>query len=164
MASIITATVKYPAGKILDTVNGPKINVVLLLADGTEHKKWGKPDSRLKYLKKGEQVDLIQDGDTYKLADPPYKLADPPSLSPSSSPSRTDVPPERLSSPSPSSKWDDTHRAAIYQELKRRAAILTTCHAQIREQFTLPTGECAVTEATIQTYATTLYLDLKDLW
>lgn len=66
--TLVSATVKYPAGKTFDTQYGQRINVVLALPDGTEHKEWSHPDDRfLRSLKKGDAVQVVKDGDRCKL-------------------------------------------------------------------------------------------------
>ena len=54
--NIIQGTVKYGVGPARETKNGPRINVVVTLADGEETKLWGDPgDPALTPLKKGMQ-------------------------------------------------------------------------------------------------------------
>lgn len=156
MATLITATCKYGPGKVLDTVKGPKINAVVTLPDGEEHKIWTKPnDRRLQGIKKGDKVKLLKDGNTYKLIQDDEEEPHPDPVVPTPAP-----PPPVITD-----KWSDGHRAEVYNELRRRAGVLAACHAHIREQFTnTTTGECAVSEATIQQYAALLYADLKELW
>lgn len=154
MASVVTATVKYPAGKVLDTVNGPKINCVLTLPDGSDYKKWTKPnDDRVKSLKKGDTVKLLKDGDSYKFLDdePPAAVAAPGA--------------SFKSAPGASfGKWDEAHRSQIYSEMQRRAAIVAECHSQICCHFVDGEGNLLVSEALVRHYTSLLYTDLKDLW
>jgi hypothetical protein len=42
--TIVQGTVKYAAGPARETKNGPRINVVVTLADGEETKLWGDSD------------------------------------------------------------------------------------------------------------------------
>ena len=68
---LVRATVKYPAQSTpRQTQYGPRINVVLTLPDGTEYKHWANPDDPVKWLKKGEEVQLFNDGRSYKLVAP----------------------------------------------------------------------------------------------
>lgn len=56
------ATVKYPANEPRNTKNGPRINAVVTLADGTEEKFWGNPgDPVLTALRKGQTVEVFKD-------------------------------------------------------------------------------------------------------
>lgn len=42
---------------------------------------------------------------------------------------------------------------------------MKSCHVQVVSLFTnVETGECILSEETIQKYATTLYLDMKKYW
>jgi hypothetical protein len=67
-ATLITARVKYGAGQPRETQYGMRINALLTLPDGTEHRVWGKPEDRaIASLKKGQQVQLLHDGKGYKL-------------------------------------------------------------------------------------------------
>lgn len=157
MASIITATVKYPAGRVNDTVNGPKINAVLVLPDGSEYKKWGKPDDpRLKSLKRGQKIQMLADGDTYKFLDDDTPG---PGVGPAPAASLRGDPPALAGS-----KWDEAHRSQIFNEMKRRAAVLAECHNQIYGHFSDGEGNLLVSEETVRRYAAVLYADLKDLW
>lgn len=63
----LKAIVKYPALAPKDFGYGTKVNVVLI-CNGEEIKIWGKPNSPIATLKKGEQVSLVFDGKSYKLA------------------------------------------------------------------------------------------------
>jgi hypothetical protein len=79
-ASLITARVKYAAGQPRATQYGMRINALLTLPDGTEHRLWGQPDDReIAALKKGQQVQLLHDGKGYKLIpnNPPTQAKQP---------------------------------------------------------------------------------------
>lgn len=167
--TLVKAVVKYPAGKTLDTQHGQRINVVLTLPDGTEHKEWSHPDDRfLRSLKKGDTVQVVKDGDRYKLLKMEDETVEPKNQGEyrvSGEPSP--VPPH----PTPPSgttagatRWSKEHKQRIAEEAKQRAALIGYCHAQVSEQFTTPEGELFVSEETVQKYATMLYLDIKELW
>ena len=67
-ATILTAIVKYGAGQPRQTQYGMKINALLTLPDGAEHRLWGKPDDvAIASLKRGQSVQLLHDGKSYKL-------------------------------------------------------------------------------------------------
>jgi len=67
-ATLITARVKYGAGQPRETQYGMRINALLTLLDGTEHRLWGQPDDpAIASLRKGQQVQLLHDGKSYKL-------------------------------------------------------------------------------------------------
>jgi hypothetical protein len=79
-ATLITARVKYGAGQPRETQYGMRINTLLTLPDGTEHRVWGKPDDpEIASLKKGQQVQLLHDGKGYKLIadNPPAQVNQP---------------------------------------------------------------------------------------
>lgn len=65
---LLKATVKYPALDPKDFGKGPRINVVCTLSNGEEAKLWGNPEDAIAQLKKGEQISVIFDGKSYKLA------------------------------------------------------------------------------------------------
>jgi hypothetical protein len=159
--TLVRAAVKYPAGKTLDTQNGQRINVVLTLPDGTEHKEWSHPDDRfLRSLKKGDTVQVVKDGDRYKL----LKMEDETNPCPQGEYRVPPTPaPPQLGTTSPT-RWSKEHKQRIAEEAKQRAALIGYCHAQVGEQFTAPDGELFVSEETVQKYATMLYLDIKELW
>lgn len=161
--TLVRATVKYPVGKTLDTQHGQRINVVLTLPDGTEHKEWSHPDDRfLRSLKKGDTVQVVKDGDRCKLLkmEKPqgeYRVPGEPSPIP---PSPT--PPSGTTASA--TRWSKEHKQRIAEEAKQRAALIRYCHAQVLEQFVSPEGESLISEETAQKYATMLYLDIKELW
>ena len=81
---------KYAVGPARGTTNGPRINVVVTLADGEETKLWGDPGNpSLTPLKKGNAVQLVKNakGTGYSLLDtspmaPAAPLAPAPGYSP----------------------------------------------------------------------------------
>lgn len=156
--TLVSATVKYPAGKTFDTQYGQRINVVLALPDGTEHKEWSHPDDRfLRSLKKGDAVQVVKDGDRCKLLKAEDDL--PPPL-----PANNHPPPPPPLGTTTNTRWSKEHKTRIAEEIKQRAALIGYCHAQVSEQFVSPDGEVFVGEETIQKYAAMLYLDIKELW
>jgi hypothetical protein len=73
---LVKGIVKYQAGKILNTVNGKRINIVITLASGENITIWGNPDDEIKRLKKNEEVQLVKDARGFKLLSEP-KEAEP---------------------------------------------------------------------------------------
>jgi len=66
---IIQARVKYTAGKVFEGQYGESINAAFTTAEGKDVRVYGKPDDeKLKSLKKDDQVTLIYDGKSYKVA------------------------------------------------------------------------------------------------
>jgi phosphate starvation-inducible protein PhoH len=67
--TLTTAKVKFPAGKVFPGQYGDRVNVVLTPTNGGEEiKLWGNPDSEISQLKKGQEVQVINDGKGFKLA------------------------------------------------------------------------------------------------
>ncbi|MDZ7355916.1 MAG: hypothetical protein ONB55_22575 [candidate division KSB1 bacterium] len=169
--TLVRATVKYPAGKTLETRHGQRINVVLTLPDGTEYKEWSHPDDRfLRSLKKGDTVQVVKDGDRYKLLKMEDETVEPKNQGeyrvpgePSPTP-HTPHPTPQLGTPAGATRWSKECKQRIAEEARQRAALIGFCHAQVREQFTTPEGDLLVSEEAVQKYGTMLYLDIKELW
>ena len=70
MSGILNAIVKYPAGRILETKYGEKVNAVFMAGD-EEIKIWADANSQkaetLKQLTKGEHKLILDDNGKYKL-------------------------------------------------------------------------------------------------
>jgi hypothetical protein len=60
--STIQATVKYAAGQPKDTQRGPRINAVVILADGREERIWDSPGGIVSTWQKNQVVTLEQKG------------------------------------------------------------------------------------------------------
>ena len=73
---LVKGIVKYPSGRVLDTVHGQRINAVILLNTGEEIKLWGNPDDEIKQLKKNQEVQLLKDMKGFKLVSE-FKEAEP---------------------------------------------------------------------------------------
>jgi hypothetical protein len=155
--SLTTGKVKYAAGTPRDYGHGDRINVVVTPTNGGEDiKVWGRPGDAIAQLKKGESVTLSHDGKGYKLV-----LMNAPALNGAAS-TNSQVSSVRGSQ---ADCWSEAHRAKVIDELKHRAGILMACHAEVAERFINgQTGERTLSEETIQKYAVSLYLDLKELW
>lgn len=154
-ATLISGKVKYAAGQPRQTQYGKRINVVIARLDGGDDiKLWGNPGDAIAHLRKGETVQVMHDGKTYKL------LATNPNQAQTGN-GKTAT----STKPNVAEHWGEDHRAAVFDELKHRAGILTSCHEEVRKRFLHPrTGELTISEETLQKYATTLFLDLKELW
>ncbi|MBW4474748.1 MAG: hypothetical protein KME45_30870 [Stenomitos rutilans HA7619-LM2] len=153
-ATLISGKVKYAAGHPKQTQYGERINVVISRLDGGEDiKLWGNPGDAIAHLRKGEDVSLLHDGKGYKLV----------ATAPTQPNGNGKAPPS--AKPSTPETWSEDHRAMVFDELKRRAGVLTCCHEEMRKRFLHPqTGELMVSEETLQKYAVSLFLDLKELW
>ena len=154
-ATLISGKVKYAAGQPRQTQYGERINVVIARLDGGDDiKLWGNPRDAIAHLRKGETVQVMHDGKTYKL------LATTPTQETNGNGKAT----APVQSAAPTA-WNEDHRATVFNELKHRAGVLTCCHEEVRKRFLHPhTGELTISEETLQKYATTLFLDLKELW
>jgi hypothetical protein len=154
-ATLISGYVKYPAGQPRDYGRGERINIVVTPNDGQDDiKVWGRPGDAIAQLKRGTTVTLTYDGRSYKLFETSLQATN-----------SNMYPKGNATAPPAPSAWSVEQRVKILQELKYRAGVLTACHAEIKQRFEHPeTGELTITEETIQKYAVSLYLDLKDLW
>jgi hypothetical protein len=67
--NILKGRVKYTAGKVFEGQYGPSINAAITLENGTDIRVYGKPDdNKLMALKKDDNVTIIHDGKSYKVA------------------------------------------------------------------------------------------------
>jgi len=67
--NIFKGKIKYTAGKVYDGQFGQSINAVITLTNGEDVRVYGKPDDeKLKSLKKDEEVTVIYDNKSYKVA------------------------------------------------------------------------------------------------
>jgi hypothetical protein len=67
--NILKGRVKYTAGKVFEGQYGPSINAAITLDNGTDIRVYGKPDdNKLMSLKKDDNVTIIHDGKSYKVA------------------------------------------------------------------------------------------------
>lgn len=67
--NILKGKIKYSAGKVFEGQFGASINAVITLSTGEECRVYGKPDDeKLKALKKDDEVTIIHDGKSYKIA------------------------------------------------------------------------------------------------
>jgi hypothetical protein len=164
---VLTATVKYPTGKLFDGKRGgQRQNIMLVTEHGEEARIWfDAGDRRYIHLRKGEVVRLLQEGEKFTLItddgeeqqQPPTPQATPAALA------TTPIPPAQ-----PKIKGlittDEQTRTQIYQELCKRAQVLKSCHVQVSSLFTDQDGQCILDSETVQKYAVTLYIDLKEYW
>ena len=66
---ILKGKIKYAAGKVFEGQYGASINAVVTLSNSSEIRVYGKPDDeKLKALKKDDEVTIIHDGKSYKIA------------------------------------------------------------------------------------------------
>ncbi len=65
---MIEAKVKFAAGAPKDTKNGPRINALVTLPNGTEERIWDKPGGPVSTWQKGQTVYLEQSGQYYNVA------------------------------------------------------------------------------------------------
>lgn len=140
-ASLTHATVKFPAGRVVETQYGDRINVVFTPTNGGEDiKLWGKPDDpRLTSLKRGNPVQLIHDGKGYKLLETAQPMTTAAQL-----PQPTTQTPE----------WSDERKRAIAAQIKRNARLFRFCYDQAKDAFE---GEALEVED-LRAIATTLFI------
>jgi hypothetical protein len=129
--NIIQGTVKYAAGPARETKNGPRINVLVTLADGEETKLWGDPgDPTLVPLKKGNAVQLVKNpkGNGYSLLDTsPTTPAAP--LAPTPAPGYS---PRQRETWKP---WNDFEKKELAAKIDQSAALMHYCLQTVREKF-----------------------------
>jgi len=67
--NILKGKIKYTAGKVFEGQFGASINCAVTLSTGEDIRVYGKPDDeKLKALKKDDEVTIIHDGKSYKIA------------------------------------------------------------------------------------------------
>jgi hypothetical protein len=129
--NIIQGTVKYAAGPARETKNGPRINVLVTLADGEETKLWGDPgDPALTPLKKGQSVQLVKNakGTGYSLLDTsPTAPAAPPALVPAPGNS-----PRQRETWKP---WSNDQKKELAAKIDQEADLLKYCLQTARKKF-----------------------------
>jgi len=129
--TIVQGTVKYAAGPARETKNGPRINVVVTLADGEETKLWGDPgDPALTSLKKGNAVQLVKNakGTGYSLLDiSPATPAAPPSLVP--------APGYSLRQRETWKPWTDEEKKELAAKIDQEADLMKYCLQTARKKF-----------------------------
>jgi hypothetical protein len=124
--------VKYAAGPARETKNGPRINVVVTLAEGEETKLWGDPgDPNLTPLKKGNAVQLVKNakGNGYSLLDiSPTTPAAPPAKAPvpgNSPRQQTEV----------FKPWTDEDKKQLAAKVDQDAELMKYCLQTARKKF-----------------------------
>jgi hypothetical protein len=129
--NIIQGTVKYAAGPARETKNGPRINVVVTLADGEEIKLWGDPgDPALTPLKKGNAVQLVKNakGTGYSLLDTsPTTPAAPPAMVPA-----PEYSPRQRETWKP---WSDDQKKELAAKVDQEADLMKYCLQTARKKF-----------------------------
>jgi hypothetical protein len=129
--NIIQGTVNYAAGPARETKNGPRINVLVTLADGEETKLWGNPgDPGLIPLKKGNTVQLVKNakGTGYSLLD--------------TAPTTPAAPPAKASEPGNSPRqreswkpWSDDQKKELAAKVDQEADLMKYCLQTARKKF-----------------------------
>jgi hypothetical protein len=179
---VLTATVKYPAGKLFNGKRGgQRQDITLVTERGEEAHIWfDAGDRRYVSLQKGEVVQLLQEGEKFTLITDDGEEAEQPPTTPQATPAAlASTPPDseagfqwREFAAKPPEQprikglitTDDQTRTQIYQELCKRAQVLKSCHVQVTSLFTDQDGQCILDSETVQKYAVTLYIDLKEYW
>ena len=129
--NIIQGTVKYAAGPARETKNGPRINVVVTLADGEETKLWGDPgDPALAPLKKGNAVQLVKNakGTGYSLLD---TSPTPPAAPPAKAPELGYSPRQRETW----KPWSDDQKKELAAKVDQEADLMKYCLQTARKKF-----------------------------
>jgi hypothetical protein len=116
MQALITATVKFPAGKVFDGQYGPSCNVLVTMPDGSETKIWGKPDELQPY-RRGDAIALLRDPKTGKFK--PVAIAQAPQPAQHPAPQATAPKPE-------------LDKVAIADYATQQAKLYSYCYQQAR--------------------------------
>jgi hypothetical protein len=157
MVQVIEAEVKFPAGKSFTTKYGRQRQNVVFIANGEELTKWfDEGDRAYCALKKGEWVQLLRDGDKVSLIEPepePEAAAVP---EPAARRAANAAPAAAGKAEPPA--WKRT----LYEQMKTRSDILAACHIEIHKRFVDERGQLIISEETLQKYATTIFISLKD--
>ena len=159
MVQLVDATVKYGAGKVVSTQYGDRVNVVCVTQDNQEARIWGKPDDpELKALRKGQAVQLLDDGKSFKLATRKGVTETAGDREAQQQAVRT----ESAAASAKPTKWSDEHISQIRSECSYLAWMMEQCHRDIAVRFT-PEGSRtpSISEDTIQKYACTLFIELR---
>jgi hypothetical protein len=138
--NIIQGTVKYATGPARETKNGPRINVVVTLADGEETKLWGDPgDPGLTPLKKGNAVQLVKNAKGTG-----YSLLDTSPTTPAAPPAKV---PEQLRREAPApgcsprqqtevfKPWTDEEKKQLAAKIDQEADLMKYCLQTARKKF-----------------------------
>jgi hypothetical protein len=127
--NIIQGTVKYAAGPPRETKNGPRINVLVTLADGEETKLWGDPgDPSLTPLKKGNAVQLVKNAKGNG-----YSLLDTSPTTPAASPA---MPGNSLrQQPDVFKPWTDEDKKQLAAKVDQNAELMKYCLQTVLEKF-----------------------------
>ncbi|MBE9144924.1 hypothetical protein [Planktothrix mougeotii] len=125
MGKLLNAIVKYPAGKILETKYGEKVNAVFMAGE-EEIKIWADANTQkaemLKSLVKGEHKLILDDGGKYKL------LEDEQKTQPNGNTNSNDNGKTNGKTNSNYEPLSDDKKRAIGQFITEQADLLAFCH------------------------------------
>lgn len=159
MAHLVTATVKFAAGKAFAGQYGRNRQNVVLSTEHGDFTKWfDEGDRRWCNLRKGEEVQLLVDGDRVSIVeastDEPGAIVAQQSATPTVAatpqPTAAQAQPQQPRTPSEELQF----------QIIRRARIISSCHAQVASCFTNERGELLVTEDCIQKYVSGIFISL----
>jgi hypothetical protein len=139
MQALITATVKFPAGKVFDGQYGPSCNVLVTMPDGSETKIWGKPDELQPY-RRGDAIALLRDPKTGKFK--PVAIAQQPQ--PVSHPAPQSTAPK----PGPD-------KQAIADYATQQAKLYAFCYSQAKAVMPPDAPDAAIQAAASSVYIAT---------
>jgi len=139
MQALITATIKFPAGRVFDGQYGPSCNVLVTMPDGSEQKIWGKPDELQSY-RRGDSIALLQDA---KGKFKPVAIAQQPQRANHPAPQATAAP-----KPGPD-------KAAIADFIQSQSKLYSYCYVQARSAMPDDAPDAAVQAAASSVYIAT---------
>lgn len=168
MARLIEVEVKFGAGKTFPGKGGKRRQNVVFepIAGGEDISIWfNEGDDRYCSLKRGERVQLLREGERHTIVtydDEGDTLEPEPEPKPQLLPKPTH-PSNQAQAEAKPTTMDDAHKRVVYEAIRLRAKVISTCHLEVHKLFCNERGELTITEETVQKYAVTVYLDIKSM-
>jgi hypothetical protein len=126
--NILKGRVKYTAGKVFEGQYGPSINAAITLDNGTDIRVYGKPDdNKLMALKKDDNVTIIHDGKSYKVA---FDM-----LTANEIPEKVQTPTEQTNAQQAANVAPKTNGKLTSEEISEKATFMTGIYADIFHQL-----------------------------
>jgi hypothetical protein len=126
--NILKGRVKYTAGKVFEGQYGPSINAAITLDNGTDIRVYGKPDdNKLMALKKDDNVTIIHDGKSYKVA---FDM-----LTANEIPEKVQTPTEQTNVQQAANVAHKTNGKLTPEEISEKATFMTGIYADIFHQL-----------------------------
>lgn len=185
MPKLIGAEVKYTAGKVYTSKFGKgRQNVVFTPLDGGEDISiwFDEGDRRFVGMAKGECYSLLKEGDRYTLIteddDEEEAAATPlPAAAPQAAKTNGRNGNGKTNGNGKNGNGNGKHngngngqsisteadKRKLYESICYKSKVLACCHTEIHKLFCDERGQLIITEETLQKYAVTIFLSVKDL-